>query len=147
VATRARPSAEASDDEPPRRGAPWEGAGERRRPTLAPLVRVALILALLALVALEAGSPILTRADLADAAREAAHRAAVDLIDHGDLERSRGVAQSIADENDAVLESFSVDQRGVRVVLERQASSFILKHWDTTAGWYDVEATATAASG
>jgi hypothetical protein len=110
------------------------------------LVKIVLSLALVGLAVVELGAPLVTRAQIDSVAHDAADNAALDLLDHNDLERARAVAQDIADEQDVVLESFTVDNRGLRVTVSRQAWSLVLKKWDRTKTWYDVRVTATAST-
>lgn len=109
------------------------------------LVKIVLSLVLTALVIVEAGSPLITRAQIDGVAHDAADSAALELLDRNDLERARDVAQEIADDHDVVLESFTVDQRGLRVTVARKAWSLVMKKWDKTKTWYDVRVTATAS--
>lgn len=109
------------------------------------LVKIVLGFALAGLLMVEAGSPLVARGQIDGVAHDAADSAALELLDHGDPERSRAVAQKIADDNDVALESFTIDQRGVTVTVMREAWSVLLKRWDRTKTWYDVRVTATAS--
>jgi len=108
------------------------------------LMKIVVSFVLVGLVLVEVGSPLVTRGQIDGVAHDAADSAALDLLDHNDPERARQVAQDIADDKDVVLEAFTIDQRGVRVTVVRQAWSLVLKKWDRTKSWYDVRVTATA---
>jgi hypothetical protein len=110
------------------------------------LVKIVLGFVLVGLAVVELGAPLVTRAQIDTVAHDAADSAALDLLDHQDLERARAVAQEIADDQDVVLESFTVDNRGLRVTVARKAWSLVLKKWDKTDSWYDVRVTATAST-
>ncbi|MGI8685341.1 MAG: hypothetical protein ACR2MO_09685 [Acidimicrobiales bacterium] len=108
------------------------------------LVKIVLSFVLVGLLVVELGAPLVTRTQIDGVAHDAADSAALDLLDHNDLTRARQVAQDIADDKDVILESFTVDNRGLRVTVARQAWSLVLKKWDRTETWYDVRVTATA---
>lgn len=108
------------------------------------LLKIVLSFVVAGLIIAELGAPLVTRAQIDGVAHDAADNAALDLLDHNDLERARAVAQEIADDKDVVLEAFTVDQRGVRVTVARKSWSLVLGKWDTTRSWYDVRVTATA---
>lgn len=109
------------------------------------LLKMVLTIFLVGFALVEAGSPLVTRAQLDDVAHDAADNAALDLLAHRDADRARATAQEIASEQDATLKDFAIDSSGkVRVTVEREARSFLLKKWDRTKGWYDVEVTATS---
>lgn len=110
------------------------------------LVKIVLGFALTGLMIVELGSPLVTRGQIDGVAHDAADSAALALLDHNDLERARAVAQEIADDKNVTLESFTVDNRGLRVTVVRQAWSLVLKKWDRTDSWYDVRVTATAST-
>ncbi|HEX2700370.1 MAG TPA: hypothetical protein VHM89_09245 [Acidimicrobiales bacterium] len=108
------------------------------------LFKIVASFVLVGLLVVEIGSPLVARAQIDGVAHDAADSAALELLDHNDVERARAVAQEIADDNDVVLEVFTVDQRGLRVTVMRKAWSLVLKKWDKTKTWYDVRVTATA---
>lgn len=110
------------------------------------LVKIVVSLTLTALIIVEVGSPLVTRAQIDGVANDVADSAALELLDRNDLARAREVAQAIADDNDVVLESFTVDTRGLRVTVARKAWSMVLEKWDRTKTWYDVRVTATAST-
>lgn len=110
------------------------------------LLKIVLSFVAVGLLVVELGAPLVTRAQIDGVAHDAADSAALDLLDHKDLERARKVAQDIADDKDVVMESFTVDNRGLRVTVARKAWSLVLKKWDKTESWYDVRVTATAST-
>lgn len=110
------------------------------------LFRIVLVFALLGFILVDAGSPLVTRAQLDDVAHDAADSAVLDLLDKNDVDRARAIAEDIAAEKDAALKSFSVDQSGVHVTVEREAWSLVLKRVEQLESWYDVEVSVTAAT-
>lgn len=108
------------------------------------LVRIVVGFALVGFLIVEAGSPLVTRAQLDGIAHDAADSAALDLLDNNDPDRARQIALDIVTDKDAFLKAFTVDQRGVTVTVEREARSLVLKEIDQLESWYDVEVTATA---
>lgn len=108
------------------------------------LFKIVLSFVLVGVLIVEIGAPLVTRAQIDGVAHDAADSASLDLLDHNDVDRARVVAQEIADKQNVVLESFTVDQRGVRVTVARKAWSLFLNKWDKTKTWYDVRVTATA---
>lgn len=109
------------------------------------LLKIVLSFVLTGLLIVEAGSPLITRAQIDGVAHDAADSAALDLLDHNDVDHARQVAQSIADDKNVVLAAFTVDQRGVVVTVEREAWSLVFKKVDKTKSWYDVRVTAIAS--
>lgn len=110
------------------------------------LVKIVLGFVLTGFILVEAGSPLVTRAQLDDVAHDAADNAALDLLDKNDPKRARTIAEGIVVEKDAFLKSFSVDQAGVHVTVERPARSLLLKKVKQLESWYDVEVSATAST-
>jgi hypothetical protein len=110
------------------------------------LMKLVLGILVAGLVVFELGSPLVTRTQIDGVAHDMADSAAFELLERQNLERAREVAQKIADEEDVVLESFTVDHRGLRVTVLRKARSLVLKKWDQTKTWYDVRVTATAST-
>ena len=108
------------------------------------LLKIVLSLVVVGLLLVELGSPLVTRVQIDGIAHDAADSAALALLDQNNVERARAIAQEIADDGDVVLESFTVDQGGLRVTVARKAWSLVLKKWDKTETWYDVRVTATA---
>ncbi len=109
------------------------------------LVKLVVSIALVGFLAVELGSPLVTRAQLDDLAHDAADNAALEILNSRDVERAKAVAAEILHDKDATLKEFAVDQQG-KVVLtaEREARSFLLKKWSRTESWYDVEVTVTS---
>jgi Flp pilus assembly protein TadG len=108
------------------------------------LLKLVLSFALLGVVVFEAGSPLLTRAQIDGVAHDAADAAGLELVQHGDAQRAQQAAEAVAADNDVELKAFTVDAQGLaHVTVEREARSLVLKNWDRTAGWYDVEVSAT----
>lgn len=108
------------------------------------LVKIVMSFALVGLALFEGTSPLLTRAQIDGPAHEAADTAALGMVQHNDPARARAEAEAILTEKEVALKDFTVDQSGVvRLTVERQARSVLLKHWSRTAAWYDVELSVT----
>lgn len=108
------------------------------------LSKIVVTFVLAGVIIAELCSPLVTRAQIDGVAHDAADNAALDLLDHNDVERAKAVAQGIADDNDVFLEKFTVDAHGVTVTVEREAWSLGLKKWDKMKTWYEVRVTASA---
>ena len=112
------------------------------------LVKIILGIALVGLAAVELGSPIVMRAQLDGVAHDAADAAELELQSRGDQEAAKAEALRVAEENDATLEEYSVDQAGaIKVTVRKEARSFVLKKWSQTKSWYDVKVTVTNEPG
>lgn len=110
------------------------------------LVKIVVGFGLAGFVVVEAGAPLVIRAQLDGVAHDAADSAARDLLDRNDAPRAQAVAQQVAAEEDAALKSFTIDQNGVHVTVEREAPSVLLKKVEPLQGWYDVEVSASAST-
>jgi Flp pilus assembly protein TadG len=110
------------------------------------LVKIILGIALLGFLLVELGSPLVMQAQLDGVAHDAADAAGFELRTSGNAETAEAEAARVAEENNATLEEFTVDQeRNARVTVRKQARSFLLKKWDRTKSWYDVKKSATSA--
>ncbi|MGH9281730.1 MAG: hypothetical protein ACRD0S_02210 [Acidimicrobiales bacterium] len=110
------------------------------------LVKIVLAFVIVGLLLVEGGSPLITKAQLDDIAHDAADNAALDLLDKNDIERARKVAEDIVLEKDAALTAFSVEPGRIRITVEKEARSFLLKNVDQFRDWYDVEVTVSAST-
>ncbi|HMC39859.1 MAG TPA: hypothetical protein VKI19_09375 [Acidimicrobiales bacterium] len=112
------------------------------------LLKLVIGIALLGAVVVEAGSPLVVRAQVDDAAHAAADQAAFVLKDsHATPDQALAAATTIAQEKSVSLvpNSFSVDELGVvHLSVEKEAFSMVLKHVDQTKSWYRVKVTVTA---
>jgi Flp pilus assembly protein TadG len=109
------------------------------------LVKIVLGIALVGLAAVELGSPIVMRAQLDGVAHDAADAAELELQSRGDQEAAKAEAVRVAEENDATLEAFSIEQQGsIKVTVRKEARSFVLKKWSRTESWYDVKVSVTS---
>ena len=109
------------------------------------LVKIILGIAIVGLGAMEAGSPLIMRAQLDGVAHDAADAAELELNSRGDQEAAKAEAVRVAEENDATLEEFTIDQQQrVRVTVRKEARSLVLKNWDRTESWYDIKVSATS---
>jgi len=109
------------------------------------LVKLVVSIALVGLLAVELGAPLVTRAQLDDLAHDAADNAALEYLNSRDVEKAKTTATQILQDKSATLKEFSVDQQGlVGLTAERQARSILLKKWSRTASWYDVVVKVTS---
>ncbi|MDQ1445450.1 MAG: hypothetical protein QOI20_1914 [Acidimicrobiaceae bacterium] len=113
------------------------------------LVKIVLVVALIGLVAVEGGSPLITRAQVDGTAHDAADDAAAEYFQHHNADAAKAVAQELADKEHAAMPEFSVDANTgtVHVKLEKQARSLLLKKWSKTKSWFDVRVTAESTAG
>jgi Flp pilus assembly protein TadG len=110
------------------------------------LVKIILGIALVGFLVIELGSPLVMQAQLDGVAHDAADAAGLELRSSGNAETAQAEAVRVADENDATLEDFAVvEQAKARVTVRKEARSFLLKKWDRTKSWYEVEKSATSA--
>jgi Flp pilus assembly protein TadG len=111
------------------------------------LVKVVIAIVVVGFLAVELGSPLITRAQLDGVAHDAANDAAHSLLQsRGDLGQAEVAAQQVTADRDATLRGFTVHPTtaAVHVTVSREARSLLFKRWDKLEGWYDVEASATA---
>jgi hypothetical protein len=110
------------------------------------LVKVMIGIALLGVAAVEIGSPIITRAQVDGAAHDAADDAASEYFATRNIDRAREVAQKIADDEDAELQEFGLDEQGrIHVRLFKEARSIVLKKISQTKSWYEIRVSATGS--
>ena len=110
------------------------------------LFKIVLAFAIVGLALVEGGSPLITKAQLDDVAHDAADNAALDMLDKNDPERARKIAEEIVREKDAALTQFRVDPGVIRITVQKEARSFVLKKVEQFRDWYDVEVTVSAST-
>ena len=111
------------------------------------LLKVVGVIAVIGFVVVEVGSPVVTRVQLDGVAHDVADEATQQLRSTNAQDAAAG-AERAAASRQAALREFIVDPEGlVHVTVGRQARSVLLKRWGVTAGWYDVEVTATGQRG
>ncbi|HUR18457.1 MAG TPA: hypothetical protein VMZ51_05900 [Acidimicrobiales bacterium] len=109
------------------------------------LVKIVVSFLLVAFLAVELGSPLVTRAQLDDLAHDAADSASLELLNTADVERAKGVAVKILTDKSATLEEFAVDTEGrIKLTTEREARSVLLKKWDRIKSWYLIRVKVTS---
>ncbi|HVE45999.1 MAG TPA: hypothetical protein VNA57_04540 [Acidimicrobiales bacterium] len=109
------------------------------------LLKLVVSIALMGFLAVELGSPLVTRAQLDDVAHDAADTAAFELLNNRDVERARATANEILTGKKATLKEFALDQQGrINLTAEREARSFLLKKWDRTDSWYLIRVKVTS---
>lgn len=111
------------------------------------VVKILLSIALIGVIGFEAGSPLITRAQVDDVAHSAADRAATEMVASNDPKRARQVAEEVVGRNDGMsLDRFTIAPNGsVEVVVSKQAGSLVLRRFSQTEDWYDISVTATSA--
>jgi hypothetical protein len=111
------------------------------------LVKIVVVIALVGVLGIEAGSPVITRAQVDGAAHDAADDAAADYFQRHNPESARAIAQTIADKEGTVLEDFQIEptQGVVTVKLFKQARSVLLKKFSQTRSWTEVRVTASSS--
>lgn len=110
------------------------------------LVKIVLGFALVGLAIVEAGSPLVTRAQIDGVAHDAADAGARALQETRDYGRACQVAQEVASRNDTYIGvgECKVDQSEVTVTVHRNAWSLVMKNWSKTKSWYEVNVTASS---
>ncbi len=109
------------------------------------LLKLVIGLVLLAAVAFELGSPLVTRAILDGQVHDTANDAAHDFFQNHNVDSARTIAQQDADSDGAKLDDFSVDDQGtIHVTLSKQAKSYVLHKFQPTKNWYNVRISASA---
>lgn len=112
------------------------------------LVKIVIAIAAVGFAVIELGSPLIVRAQVDGIAHDAADAAGFELRSRGSEDGARAEAERVAAENDARLVEFTrLDQFTVKVKVEKEARSFLLKKWNTTKDWYLLDATATTQRG
>jgi hypothetical protein len=112
------------------------------------LMKIVIGLAVLGFAVIELGSPLIVRAQIDGVAHDAADAAGFELRSRGSADAARAEAERVAAENDAVLLDFTqLDQFTVKVKVQKEARSFLLKKWSTTRDWYLLDTTATSQRG
>lgn len=110
------------------------------------LVKIVLGFALVGVAVAEAGSPLVTRAQIDGVAQDAADSAALALQETRDYGRACQVAQEVAARSDTYIGvgECSVDQSKVTVTVHKNAWSLVMKNWSETKSWYEVKVTASS---
>lgn len=108
------------------------------------LIKIVVAIALVGFIAVEGGSPLITRAQVDGAAHNIANDATAEYFQRNSEERAREVADEIAADEEVAIEEFSVDPATgiVTVKVFKEARSVILKKWSVTKSWYEIRVTA-----
>lgn len=109
------------------------------------LFKIVLTIAVIGFVAVEGGSPLITRAQVDGAAHNIADDATAEYFQKHDEAAAREVADELAADEEVVIEEFSIDPESgvVTVKVFKEARSVVLKKWSTTKSWYEIRVTAT----
>jgi hypothetical protein len=112
------------------------------------LLKIILGIAFVGLVLLEAGSPLIARAQADDAAHEVANEGALVYGGSQDPDRLQERCREVAaDKSVELIEPpgcFINDNNDVEARVRKEALSVVLKNWSVTEDWYNVEVSATA---
>jgi 5'-3' exonuclease len=110
------------------------------------LIKIVVVIALIGVVIVEVGSPVITHAQVDGAAHDAADDAAAAYFSNHDPETAQQAAQTHADKEHATMESFAIDPDTGRVTvkLSKQARSFVLKKFSQTRKWTIIRVTASS---
>jgi hypothetical protein len=109
-------------------------------------IKFLVIVAVLAALVFEVGSPLWARTDAAGAANDAASAAALDYFNSANLPEARVAATNAASVRGAKVTNVSVLADGdIKVTVTRPAKSYVLHDISALKNWYNVKASATAA--
>lgn len=109
------------------------------------LLKVILGIALAGLIVLEAGSPLIARAQADDAAHEVANEAALVYGGTPTAEALQQRCEEVAADKSVELLQCEINaDNDVEVRVRKEALSVVLKNWSVTRDWYQVEVSATA---
>ena len=111
------------------------------------LVKVVLGIVLIGAVLLEAGSPLIAKAQADDVAHNIADEVAFQLNEHNTRETLEKACKTETEKESSVeVLECDVDRGTGEVVVRvrKEARSLILKKWSATEDWYRPEATARA---
>ena len=109
------------------------------------LIKVVLGIALVGFLIIEAGSPLVTKAQAGEAAQEIADQTTFALRDRGFTQAvMRESCESEADSREVELISCEFDTPANELVvrIRKEARSILLKKWSATEDWYYPEVTA-----
>ena len=111
------------------------------------LLKVVIVLAVIGVVFVEVGSPVIAHFQVDGAAHDAADDAASSLFHGGDADTARAAADQDAAKEGATVESFTIDNdnKTVHLRLFKQARSFVLKKVSWFKKWYEVRVSASSS--
>ena len=108
------------------------------------LVRIVLVIGLVGFVVIDAGSPLIVKAQTDDIAHQAADDSAFELFQSHNPDTAKAVAVQDATGKRATLTDFSIDEAGnTHVTVVKEARSALFKKWKRLRNWYHVKSTAT----
>ena len=111
------------------------------------VVKIFLSIAALGVVGFEIGSPLVTRAQVDDAAHAAADEAAAEMFNTKDAEKARAVAEEVVAKKVGMrLDRFAVSETGVvQVIVSKEAASLVLERFEPTRDWYQIDVSAESS--
>lgn len=111
------------------------------------LVKVGAAVAVVAVLVVDVGSPVVVRLQLDDVAHDAADRAGRELRRHGER-AALAEARLVVENRGASLDDFTVNREGrVELTVSKVANAYVLDRIDRLRSWYDVEVDAASAIG
>jgi hypothetical protein len=109
------------------------------------LVRIVLVIGLIGFVALDAGSPLIVKAQTDDIAHQAADDSAFEFLQSHNPDTAKSIAVQDALDKRAELTDFSIDEAGnTHVTVMKEARSVLFKKWKRLRSWYHVKARAVS---
>jgi hypothetical protein len=110
-------------------------------------VVVGVVIALVAIVAMEVHWSVNTKNEARRAATRAADEAAIIMVRQHDSVEARHVAEQVAAAGNTRLVSFSIEPAGsVRVTVNARARSYVLRHFGPTRSISEVTVSGTSDS-
>jgi Flp pilus assembly protein TadG len=110
------------------------------------LLKIVLVIGLIGLFAVDAGSPLIVRAQVDGAAHDAANDAAAEYLQSRNADAARAKAEADATKEGASIEKFEIDNQGlIHVTVYKRARSILLGKWNKLKSWYDVRVSVTSA--
>lgn len=111
------------------------------------LLKVVVVLAVIGVVFVEVGSPVIAHFQVDSAAHDAADDASSNLFHGGNPDTARDAANQDAAKEGAMVESLTIDPDGrtVHVRLLKHARSFVLKKVGWFKKWYEVRVSASSS--
>lgn len=109
------------------------------------LLKVILSIAILGFIVIEAGSPLIVRAQADDAANEVATEASFQMGPNGSVEVMQAACAATAVKKGVTLDRCELDAEGlVAVTVTKKARSYLLYRFEPTKNWHNVQVSATS---
>ena len=109
------------------------------------LVKIVLVIGLGGFVILDAGSPLIVKAQTDDIAHQAADDSAFEFLQSHNPDSAKAIAVQVASDKRAELTDFSIDEAGAtHVIVVKEARSVLFKKWKRLRSWYHVKSRAVS---